>query len=44
MVNKGILSATSSQNIKSNVVESEITLLAWPCLNHLQKNIAQLIT
>ena len=25
-------------------MESQITLLLWPCLNHLQKNIAQLIT
>ena len=44
MVNKGFLFATSSRKIKSHVVESQITLLVWPCLNHLQKNIAQLIT
>ena len=44
MVSKGFLFATSSQKIKSHVVESQITLLLWPCLNHLQKNIAQLIT
>ena len=44
MVNKGFLFATSSQNIKSHVVESQITLLVWPCLNHFQKNIIQLIT
>ena len=25
-------------------MESQITLLIWSCLNHLQKNIAQLIT
>ena len=25
-------------------MESQITLLVWPCLNYLQKNIAQLIT
>ena len=43
-MNKGFLFATSSQKIKSHVVESQITLLVWPCLNHLQKNIAQLIT
>ena len=43
MVTKGFSFATSSQKIKSPVVESEITLLVWPCLNHLQKNIAQLI-
>ena len=28
----------------SHVVESQIALLVWPCLNHLQKNIAELIT
>ena len=44
VVNKGFLFATSSQKIKSHVVESEITLLVWPGLNRLQKNIAQLIT
>ena len=44
VVNKGFLFATSSRKIKSHVVESQITLLVWPCLNHLQKNIAQLIT
>ena len=43
-MNKGFLFATSSRKIKSHVVESQITLLVWPCLNHLQKNIAQLIT
>ena len=35
---------TCSRKIKSHVVESQISLLVWPCLNHLQKNIAQLIT
>ena len=44
VVNKGFLFATSSRKIKNHVVESQITLLVWPCLNHLQKNIAQLIT
>ena len=44
MVNKGFLFATSSRKIKSHVVESQITLIVWPCLNQLQKNIAQLIT
>ena len=43
-MNKDFLLTTSSQNIKSHVVESQIKLLAWLCLNHLQKNIAQLIT
>ena len=33
--------ATSSRKIKNHVVESHITLLVWPSLNHLQKNIAQ---
>ena len=42
-MNKGFLFASSSWKIKSHVVESQITLLAWPCLNHLQKKIAQLI-
>ena len=42
-MNKGILFAISSQKIKNHVVESQITLLFWPCLNHLQKSIAQLI-
>ena len=42
-MNKGFLFATSSWKIKSHVVESQITLPVWPCLNHLQKNIAQLI-
>ena len=44
MVNKDFLFATSSRKIKSHVVESQITLLVWSCLNHLQKNIARLIT
>ena len=43
MVNKGFLFATSSWKIKSHVVASQITLFVWSCLNHLQKNIAQLI-
>ena len=32
-VNKGILFATSSQKIKTHVVESQITLLVWVCLS-----------
>ena len=43
-MNKGFLFITSSWKIKSHVVESQITLLVWWCLNHLQRNIAQLIT
>ena len=43
-MNKGFLFATSNRNIKSHVVESQITLLIWPCLSRLQKNITQLIT
>ena len=43
-MNKDFSFATCSQKIKSYVVESQITLLVCPCLNHLQKNIAQLIT
>ena len=43
-MNKGFLFATSSRKIKSHVLESQIKLLVSPCLNHLQKNIAQLIT
>ena len=42
VVNKGFLFATSSRKIKSHVVERQITLLVWPCLNHLQENIAQI--
>ena len=41
VVNKDFLFATSNWKIKSHVVESQITLLVWPCLNHLQKNIAE---
>ena len=44
MVNEGFLFATSSRKIKRDVVESQITLLVWPSLNHLLKNITQLIT
>ena len=36
-VNKGFLFATSSQKIKSHVVESQITLLVWPCLSLTEK-------
>ena len=43
-MNKGFLLVTSSRNIESHVVESQITLLLWLCLNHLQKHIAQSIT
>ena len=43
MGNKGFLFGASSWKIKSHVVESQIALLVCPCLNHLQKNIAQLI-
>ena len=43
-MNESFLMATSSRKIKSHVVESQITLLVWPCLIQLQKNIAQLIT
>ena len=41
VVNKDFLFATSNWKIKSHVVESQITLLVWPCLNYLQKNIAE---
>ena len=44
VVNKGFLIATFSRKIKSHVIENQITLLVSPCLNHLQKNIAQLMT
>ena len=43
-MNKGFLFATSRQKVESHVEESQTTLLVWPCLNHLQKNITQLIT
>ena len=43
-MNKGYLFEILSGKIKSHVVESQITLLVWPCLNHLQKIITQLIT
>ena len=36
-MNKGFLFATSSQKIKSHVVESQITLLVWPCLSLTEK-------
>ena len=36
-VNKGFLFATSSIRIKSHVVESQITLLVWPCLAVTEK-------
>ena len=38
VVNKGFLFAISRQKIKFHVVENQVTLLVWPCLNHLQKN------
>ena len=37
VVNKGFLFATSSRKIKSHVVESQITLLVWPCLSLTEK-------
>ena len=43
-MNKDFSFATSSRKIKSYAVKSQIALLVWSCLNHLQKNIAQLIT
>ena len=36
-MNKGFLFATSSQKIKSHVVESQITLLVWPSLSLTEK-------
>ena len=36
-MNKGFLFATSSQKIKSHVVESQTTLLVWPCLSLTEK-------
>ena len=42
-MNKDFLFATSSRKIKNDVVESQITLIFWPCLNDLKKNMAQLI-
>ena len=36
-VNKGFLFATSSQKIKSHVVESQITSLVSPCLSLTEK-------
>ena len=44
VANKGFLFATASRKIKNHVEESQITLLVWSCLKHLQKNMAQLIT
>ena len=44
VANKGFLFATASRKIKNHVEESQVTLLVWPCLKHLQKNMAQLIT
>ena len=44
MVNKGFLFTTSSWKIKIHAVESQITLPAGPYLNHIQTDIAQLIT
>ena len=37
-MNKGFLFETSSPNIKSHVAQSQITLLVWPCSNHLKNN------
>ena len=34
-MNIGFLFATSSRKIKSHVVESQTTLLVWPCLSHV---------
>ena len=42
-MNKGFLFGTSNRQIKSHVVESQITLLVWPCLS-LNKNNAELVT
>ena len=36
-MNKGFLFATSSQKIKSHVVESQITSLVWPFLSLTEK-------
>ena len=36
-VNKGFLFATFSRNIKSDVVDSQITFLVWPCLSLTDK-------
>ena len=36
-MNKGFLFATSSRNVKSHVVESQITLLVRPCLSLIVK-------
>ena len=36
-VNKGFLFGTSCQKIKNHVVESQITLLVWPCLSLTEK-------
>ena len=41
--NTGFLFATSSRKIISHVVESQITLLFWPCLSLTEKT-TQLIT
>ena len=37
VVNKDFLFATSNWKIKSHVVESQITLLVWPCLSLTEK-------
>ena len=44
MANKGFLFAIFSRKIKSHAAESQIIFLVWPCLNHLQKKITQLIS
>ena len=44
MANKGFLFAIFSRKVKSHAVESQIIFLVWPCLNHLQKKITQLIS
>ena len=44
VMNKDFLFETSSRKGKGYVAESQTALLVWSCLNHLQKNIAQLIT
>ena len=35
---KDFLFATSSRKIKNHVVESQITLLVWPCLSLTEKH------
>ena len=41
-MNKNFLFAASRWKIKIHAVDSQVTLLVWPYLNHLQKNIARI--